>query len=164
MNRAVKYGLILVAVSATIYCLLFLAFTYAPQNGIKFYPGYTMPFAALAPLFYAPFIARGMISDEKSPLNRREYIIFGLISVVGCAVLSFIIEAGILHSVLSQAQEISFYEIISSPMSKRYHMTVLFGMSFFVSATAVVAFVALVRVPANIHVRLRPAKVKATQE
>lgn len=155
MSRAIQAGLILVAASTAVWIILLLAFMYAPILEIKFYPRYTAPLAAVFPLFFARPIASFIIKNDGDRLTSKEVIVMTFIAVLGCAASSFTIEAGIIHSALSQAQEISFSEVISEPFSNRYSITVLFGLSFFVSAIIVIAFVSAIRIPATVHLRLR---------
>jgi hypothetical protein len=162
MGRAIKSGFLLVVISTTIWVLLLLAFIFAPKYGIKFYPRFTVPIAVLSPLFFSPLMARVILKIKKEKLNFKELMIFSSIVIFGCAIFSFIIEAAILHRAISQIQEITFLEVISAPLNKRYNMTVLFGMSFFVSTIVVAVFTAFVRVPAtiNLHLRLTKADTK----
>ena len=161
MSRAIQSGLILVAASTAVWVLLMLAFMYAPILEVKFYPRYTAPLAAIFPIFFARPIANFIIRKDAKKMTLNEVMILSGVAIFGCAASSFIIEAGIIHSALSQAQEISFSEVISEPFGNRYSITVLFGLSFFVSAVIVTTFVAAIRIPATVQLRLR---LKATEE
>lgn len=80
-----------------------------------------------------------------------------VVSILLAAVLAYIVEAVLMDIVLSPSQPITLSEIIFAPFDQRYSVTVLFGLSFFVSATAVVAFTAIFRVPGRMVRDLKEA-------
>jgi hypothetical protein len=155
MPRSIQAGLILAAASTAVWVILLLVFVYAPALNIKFYPSVTVPLATVAPFILARPLAKHIIRRELKALTGREIFTLSALSIGLCATSAFVIEAGIAHSLLSQVQPVSLIEVLSEPLSNRYSLTVLFGLSFFSSTLLVCAFVSLISIPSMVHARIR---------
>lgn len=157
MHRPILSALILVLLAALPWGAILLAFLFLPDLGIKFYPRYTLPLAAVLPMLASTPVSRVLRNGRQSMPPAFELVPFMVVSILLAAVLAYIVEAVLMDIVLSPSQPITLSEIIFAPFDQRYSVTVLFGLSFFVSATAVVAFTAIFRVPGRMVRDLKEA-------
>ncbi|WP_425071760.1 hypothetical protein [Sagittula sp. S175] len=147
MMRPILSALLLVALSALPWGLLLLAFLIFPDLGVKFYPRYTQPLAALLPMFASTPVSRFLRNGRTTMPGARELVPFMVLSILLAGALAYLVEALLCYIIYTQAQPIALTEILFSPWAKRYSVTTLFGLSFFTSATAVVAYTAILRTP-----------------
>ncbi|MEZ5796728.1 MAG: hypothetical protein R3D63_04075 [Paracoccaceae bacterium] len=157
MYRSLLSSLMLVLLAAVPWGAILLAFLLLPDAGIKFYPQYTLPLAAVLPMLASTPVARVLRNGRQSMPPAFELLPFMVISTLLAAGLAYIAEAVLMDIVLSRSQPVTFSEVIFAPLDQRYNVTVLFGLSFFVSATAVVAFTAIFRVPGRMVRDLKEA-------
>lgn len=158
MSRDVKFGLLYVGMTAALYVVLFVVMYVGRNSGFNTYPSILLPVAVLAPMFLATFFTTAMIEHRPQSLSRKEFIVFALIVVLGVALCSNLAEAHFLYANLKSAMDITFFKVLFAPLNQRYSVDVLFGLSFWASATAVAAYVAMLRIPATITARVRAAK------
>lgn len=154
MSRVVITGLIIVSINVVVYVILIMAMHYGPLLNIKIYPGYIVAAAAALPLFYGKPAAKFLLSFKRKFLSWSEVLVFGLVAVGGTSVASYFTEAIISYNLLSQFEAPSFYEVIQNPFGGGYRLSIplYFYLSFFTSATLVIAFVCLIRIPMLVQV------------
>lgn len=76
MTRDIKYGVLYVALCASLQVLVFAAIYFGREYEIKTYPRYLLPFACIMPVFAATWFTKAMIADTPSTLSRKEFMIF----------------------------------------------------------------------------------------
>jgi len=161
MSRDIKFALLYVAMCAGLYVVIFAVMHFGRENGISTYPHYLLPAAALVPMFMATFFTTALIKNRPEPFSRKEFITFALIVIVCVAIASAIAEAQFVYANLKDTFDLTFSKVLFAPLDERYTVSVLFGLSFWASATAVAAYVALLRIPGTLASRLHMAKQAA---
>ena len=111
----------------------------------------------MLPMLASTPVARVLRNGRQFMPPTSEIVPFMVISTLFAAALAYLVEAVLMYIVLSRSQPISLSEIIFAPFDQRYSITVLFGLSFFISATAIVAFTSIIRVPGRMVRDLKEA-------
>ncbi|MCW1951953.1 MAG: hypothetical protein KIH44_011380 [Octadecabacter sp.] len=156
MSREIKYSLLFVAICAGLYgaAIVFMAAGRAFE--FNNYPRFVLPAAALAPLFFSNLILKKLITTKPEKFSSKEHIVFALIGVLGATCVAAFVEASFLFLTLSESLDLTFHDVLFAPIDKRYAVTVLFGMSFMLSAAGVAAYICVIRIPMTLSLRCRP--------
>lgn len=131
-NRGVRAGLRIVIQAAVAWSILLLVYHMATILRFNIFAKFTIPLVLLVPVFYSFATARRVTQFEKRAFSKSEIIPLALIAVLGCACLAFVIETGIIASLISRYETISFNELLDRRFYKGTTITVLGPVSFWI--------------------------------
>ncbi|MEO0357168.1 MAG: hypothetical protein AAF386_02520 [Pseudomonadota bacterium] len=114
--------------------------------------------ATLVPFFVVRFFAAPYLLVHPGKPKLAEMMPFMLFGFVGVSGLAFVFEAVVITKFLGQSESVGLGQVLTQPLTSRYNMSTLFGLSFWAATSAICAISVGLRFVSAVHLRHRWAK------
>lgn len=139
-----------VAFFAVVCAALIALWVFMPKGEVKWYPSLWMRLAAISPLFFSGRLAPLVYKTLRMRMSGHDRLVFAAIFGAGVGLVAVITEAAIVTVTFSEAEPLTFLEVLFAPLSSRYTLGIFAGIGFASSAVLAAGFVGLMSVPIRV--------------
>ena len=135
MKHVTTPAFVMLAWLTIVWGILIIALNVLPGFGFNFYPGLMVRVAAVFPLVIGGPIAAWHWRKTNTKFDTQDRFKFAAIVTLGASALAFAAEAIISFGYLRQIEVATLWDVLRQPMTERYSITTVFGLSFWACAT-----------------------------